>query len=224
MLMTSNPHTHYKLNMPVKIFIFEDSWMYLEALISVLGRENDIEVVGAETDVEPGLEKAIQVRPDIVLLDLFFNKENVGLQAAAELRGRLPETKVIIYSEHLDEKNIFAALDLGVAGYLLKSDVQEPNILLRAVSTVHQGGEYFTPSIKGKIRDRFQDKRKLNLSGREIEVLEWIAQGLSNRDIALTLKIDERTVANHVANILSKLYAKNRTEAVAIGKREKVID
>lgn len=115
------------------------------------------------------------------------------------------------------------ASDAGAFGYILKSDVQDIDIILRAIHTVHQGGEYFTPSIKEKLRSRISGKSKFGLSKREIEVLREIAKGLSNRTIADELRIDERTVANHVSNILFKINAKNRTEAVAISRREGII-
>jgi DNA-binding NarL/FixJ family response regulator len=223
-LMTELSNTAYIGRMLIKVFIFEDHWMYREALVSVLGRQQGLEILGAEEDVKAGLDKAFKLKPDVIIMDIRFKGEDSGIEATAELQKILPETKVIIFSEHPDEEHILVASDAGAVGYILKNDVQDADIIINAINTVYQGGEYFTPSIKEKLKNRILGKRKFGLSKREIEVLKAIAKGLSNRMIAGELFIDERTVANHVSNILFKLNAKNRTEAAAICRGEGIID
>ena len=224
--MTKDAKTCYRHDMPVKVFIFEDHWMCREALVSVLGKEDGIEIMGTSEDAREGLPACIDCKPDVVLMDVLFRGERLGLQATAELKEKLPETKVIIFTEFPDEETLQGAVKAGASGFLLKKEVQDPEIILNAIRAVHHGDAYLTPSMIAKVLNvvrRLSDKDKYELTKRERQILKLISEGNDNRGIAKDLQIDERTVANHVSNLLFKMNAKNRTEAAAIARKEGIL-
>jgi DNA-binding NarL/FixJ family response regulator len=133
---------------------------------------------------------------------------------------------VIIFTNFPDSETLNAAILAGAAGYLLKEETSNPKILIWAIREVAQGNSYMTPRISAEIlkviRNRNHSKQ-MGLTQRELELIKFMAEGLNNREIARTLKIKERTVANHVSNILFKLNAKNRTEAVRIARNNNLL-
>lgn len=225
--MTKDRNPCYRETMPIKVLIFEDHWMCREALISVLGKEDGVELAGAVEDVYVGLEEAERIKPDVVLMDVLFHGEKLGIQATVELKKILPDTKVIIFTEFPDEDTLQSAIKAGASGFLLKKEVQDPDVILQAICSVHRGDAYMTPSMTAKILrvvQRLSDHDKYELTKREIEILKLITEGKDNKEIAKALEIDIRTVANHVSNLLFKMSAKNRTEAAAIARREGLVD
>jgi DNA-binding NarL/FixJ family response regulator len=225
--MTDDNRTCYKQGMPIKVFIFEDHWMCREALVSVLSKEKGIEIAGATENVQEGIEEAARIKPDVVLMDIRFHKENLGIGATSTLKEKLPETKVIIFTEFPDEEILRGAIKAGASGFLLKKEVQDPDIITNAIRTVHRGDAYITPSITAKILNeikRLTEKCKFELTKRELQILRFMTEGKDNNGIAKALDIDIRTVANHVSSILFKMNATNRTEAAAIARKEVVVD
>ena len=211
---------------PIKIFIFEDDWMCREALVSVLGKEEGIDVIGDAEDVHVGLERALKINPDIILMDIRYHGEDLGIEATSTIKEKLPETKVIVFTAFPDEENLRDAVKAGASGYLLKKEVQDPDTIAQAIHTVYRGNAYMTPAITAKILDVIKGltkKRKYELTKREVEILKLMADGKDNKEIASSLSINIRTVANHVSNILFKMNAKNRTEAGAIARREGLV-
>jgi DNA-binding NarL/FixJ family response regulator len=209
--------------MSIKVYIFEDHWMCREALVSVLGNENGIEIVGAVEDVQKGLMDIQWLKPDVVLMDILFQGQKLGIQATSTLKEKLPQTKVIIFTEFPDEETLQNAVKAGASGFLLKKEVQDPAIIAHAIRTVHQGDAYLTPSMTTKILNvvkRLAESNTYELTKREIQIVKLIAQGKDNREIGEALSIDIRTVANHISNLLFKMNAKNRTEAAAIARRD----
>jgi DNA-binding NarL/FixJ family response regulator len=207
----------------IKVFIFEDGWMYREALVAVLGQEADLEVVGAAADVTEGLAELPAAKPDVVLMDLRFNGKTQGLEATAKIKAMRPETKVIIFTEFPEDTDLTEAVQAGASGFLDKKEVQDPAILVDAIHTVQQGDAYLTRTAATKAVREI--RRLLNaLTGRELQILKLIAEGLGNKQIAQRLGTTERTVANHSSNIFSKLNVHNRTEAVAVARREGLIE
>lgn len=213
--------------MRIKVYIFEDNWMCREALVSVLGQENGIDITGSTDDVRKGIEEVIKIEPDIILMDIRFHQENLGIEAASILVKKLPETKIIIFTEFHDEENLRNAINAGASGFLLKKEVQDPKVIINAIRTVYQGDAYITPSMTVKILSEIKrlssEKHKYDLTKRELEILRVLSEGHDNKKIAQIFNIDVRTVANHVSNILFKMSAKNRTEAVVIAKKEGII-
>ncbi|MEC4676055.1 MAG: response regulator transcription factor [Nitrospirota bacterium] len=213
--------------MPIRIFIFEDHWMCREALVSVLNKESGIEVLGSTGNVRKGIEEVIGIRPEVVLMDIRFHGENLGIGATSTIKDKLPETNVIIFTEFPDEETLQSAVKAGASGFLLKNEVQDPDIIINAIQAVHHGDAYMTPSMTSKIlkvMKRLTDSRKYELTKRELQILKLITDGNDNKGIAGALDIETRTVANHVSNILFKLNVKNRTEAAAIARKEGLID
>jgi DNA-binding NarL/FixJ family response regulator len=196
--------------------------MCREALVAVLRKEAGLNVVGVAADVGDGLSRLPKASPDVVLMDLRFNGEIKGIEATRRIRKRLPQTKVIIFTDFPEDVRLTEAVQAGSSGFLDKKEVQDPAILVEAIHTVHKGDAYFTRTAATKA---VRELRRLAnaLTNRELEVLKVMAEGAGNQEIASRLKISERTVANHVGSILSKLYAKNRTEAVALARREQLI-
>ncbi len=213
--------------MRIRLFIFEDHWMCREALVSVLGKRDEIEIVGTAENPDEGIKEAVKIKPDIILMDIRFQNENRGIEATSTLLRELPETKVIIFTEFHDEENLRKAINAGASGFLLKKEVKDPDAIFNAIQAVYYGDAYITPSITAKVLKeikRLSGKNKIELTKRELEVLNIMAFGQDNRGIAKELNIDIRTVANHVSNILFKMTAKNRTEAVAIARKEGMIE
>lgn len=225
--MTNKSNTSYTAGMPIKVFIFEDHWMCREALVSVLGKDDRIEIAGTAEDVPTGLEDCSRTKPDVVLMDVLFRGERLGIHATGELKKRQPNAKVIIFTEFPDDETLQSAVKAGASGFLLKKEVQDPDIIVNAIRTVHHGDAYLTPSMTAKILKvvrRLTDKDKYELTKRELEILKLVTDGKDNKEIANILDIDIRTVANHVSNLLFKMSAKNRTEAAAIGRREGLLE
>jgi DNA-binding NarL/FixJ family response regulator len=211
---------------PIKVFIFEDHWMCREALVKVLGQEKDLAVVGAVEDVREGMEKVVKAEPDVILMDVLFKGQRLGIDATAALKKQFPEAKVIVFTEFPDEQTLRDAVTAGASGFLLKREVQAPELIVAAIRSVHRGDAYLTPSMTAKILSvvqRLAEPDRYGLTKRELEVLVLIAEGKDNKGIARLLGIDDRTVANHVSNLLFKMNAKNRTEASAIARREGLI-
>lgn len=201
--------------------------MCREALMAVLEKAADIELAGASDRVKDGLEECKTLKPDVVIMDVQFQGEKLGIGATVSLRKALPDTKVIIFTEFPDEATLQSAVQAGASGFLMKKEVEDPDIITGAVRAVHRGEAYLTPSMTAKILNvvqRLSENDKYGLTKREMEVLKFIAEGKDNRGIAKTLSIDDRTVANHVSNLLFKMNARNRTEAAAIARREGIVD
>ena len=213
--------------MPIRVFIFEDHWMCREALVAVLGKADDIQIVGAVEEVQEGFRETVKLKPDVVLMDVLFHGVRLGIQTTAAIKKALPETKVVVFTEFPDEDTLRNAVKAGASGFLLKKEVQDPDIIVNAIRTVHHGHAYLTPLMTEKILNvvrHASEKDGYELTRREREILQLINEGKSNKAIARELSIDIRTVANHVNNLLYKMDAKNRTEAAAIARKEGLID
>lgn len=227
MLMTYENKISITDAMPIKLFIFEDNWMCREAIVTVLGRESGIDIAGSSGNVDEGMSEALRIIPDVVLMDIRFDREDLGIAATTRLKCEIPESKVIIFTDYNDEENLRQAIKAGASGFLLKSEIRDPELLVRAIKTVHLGDAFMTPSITARVlREirRLSEETGFDLTGRELQILRLIADGRDNRSIAGGLGIEVRTVANHVSNILFKMDARNRTEAAAIARREGLLE
>ncbi|MBU1055516.1 MAG: response regulator transcription factor [Proteobacteria bacterium] len=213
--------------MLIKVFIFEDHWMCREALVAVLGKAGNIQIVGAVEEVGEGFQRAVKLKPDVVLMDVLFHGVKLGIQATAAIKKALPETKVLVFTEFPDEDTLRNAVKAGASGFLLKKEVQDPDVIVNAIRTVHRGHAYLTPLMTEKILNVVRhaaEKDGYELTKRELEILQLINKGKNNKAIATELGIDIRTVANHVSNLLFKMDANNRTEAAAIARREGILE
>jgi DNA-binding NarL/FixJ family response regulator len=208
---------------PIRVFVFEDEWMCREAIQSVIERTSGIEMVGAAAHAAQALETMTALKPDVILMDIRLQGGIDGIQATEILTRCCPDARIVIFTSFPDPDTLNAAILAGAAGYLLKEETGNPDILIQAIREVSQGNAYMTPRISAeilKVIRKSSHRNPFGLTRRELEILGLIAEGLNNRAIAHALTIQERTVANHVSNILFKINAKNRTEAACIARKQ----
>ena len=200
----------------ISVLIVDDHGVVRQGLRTYLELLDDIDIVGeAENGVE-AVEQVRQQQPDIVLMDLVM-PEMDGVEATRQSLVASPSTKVIVLTSFSEDELVFPAIEAGATGYLLK-DV-DPSDLHQAIQAVHEGEVKLHPDITKKLMHRVttpqidSDAALDDLTPRELEVLSLIAQGQSNREIAIGLSISEKTVKTHIGNILSKLHLSDRTQA-----------
>lgn len=198
-----------------------------QGLKTILDLEEDFVVVGEASDGQQALQQALEVLPDVVLMDIQMPNLN-GVAATAQLSAALPTTKVIILTTFDYDEYIFDGIKAGARGYLLKDTPADD--LFAVIRRVHAGESIVQPSIATRMiaefsrrRDTFQQPSYEPLSEREREVLRLIADGKSNREISNTLILAEGTVKNHVSAILEKLHAANRTHAARLAREQGLI-
>ena len=209
-----------------RILLVDDQRLMRDGLRTLLELEGDLEVVGEAADGTEALESYAAVRPDVVLMDVRMPKMD-GVEATRRVIDRWPTARVIILTTFDDDEYVFEGLRAGARGYLLK-DVSGHE-LAEAVRTVAAGGALIEPSIARKVLSEFarlapparppEEGLPEPLSEREREVLQALALGLSNREIAIRLSLAEGTVKNYVTSILQKLGVRDRTQA-AVRARE----
>jgi len=203
----------------IRIVIADDHAVVRQGTRSLLEREKDLEVVGEAADGEEAVKIVDQLNPDVAIIDIAMPKLN-GVEVTRQIKPRHPSTAVLILTAYDDDEYIFALLEAGAAGYLLKDvDSQE---VVRAVRAVHTGESVLHPAIARKVISRLtspatkvgEEKPTVELTEREMEVLKLAARGMSNSDIASKLFISMRTVQGHLSSIFNKLSVGSRTEAV----------
>jgi DNA-binding NarL/FixJ family response regulator len=203
----------------VRVVIVDDDDLMRAGLKSVLASDESVQVVGEAGDGVEALESTRASRPDVVLMDVRM-PERDGIAATRELLEAAPDVKVLILTTFEEDDYIFGALSAGASGFLLKRT--RPEELIAAIHTVAGGDSLLSPSVTRRVIDRMArqpppraSSRKLQLlTPREREVLELVAQGLSNAEIATTFVIEESTVKTHVKRILAKLGLRDRVQAV----------
>ncbi len=210
---------------PVRLLVCDDHRILGDAISAIAARDRAIEVVAPPVTRAEGLEEAVTANaPDVVLLDVTFERGSMsGLEAAAGLAERYPSVRVLFLTSRDDPELLVAAAELGTAGVVHKSDSLED--LLPTILRVARGEDLFdAPTLARAVREvavareaaAAAAKPLERLSPRERQVLDLLAEGATNADVAARLVISERTVEGHVAAVLSKLDARTRTEAVAI--------
>ena len=215
----------------IRVLIADDQALFRRGLYVVLGTEEGIEVVAEAENGEEAIQKAAELAPDVVLMDVRMPKVN-GIESARQIRADVPTTKILMLTVSDEEDDLYEAIKAGANGYLLKEiSVEE---VAEAIRAVVQGQSLISPSMASKLLNEFnalvkraEEKQQFPapaLTTREIEVLRLVAKGMSNREIADDLYISENTVKNHVRNILEKLHLHNRMEAVIYAVRERLLD
>ncbi|WP_078543833.1 response regulator [Litchfieldia alkalitelluris] len=217
--------------MKTTIVIIDDHQLFREGVKRILDFEASFEVIAEGDDGEEALELIEEHKPDVVIMDINMPQTN-GIEATRRLIEANPETKVIILSIHDDESYVTHALKTGASGYLLKE--MDADSLVEAVKVVADGGSYLHPKVTHNLVKEYRRliqngqatavavaepeiRRPLHiLTRRECEVLQLLADGKSNRGVGDALYISEKTVKNHVSNILQKMNVNDRTQAVVV--------
>ena len=204
----------------IRLLLIDDQRLMRDGLRTILELEEDFEIVGEAADGQAGLDAYAALEPDVVLMDIRMPGMD-GVEATRRMVERWPEARVIILTTFDDDEYIFEGLRVGALGYLLK-DVSGDE-LAQAIRKVAAGGALIEPSVARKVLAEFARletaSRPLNegladpLSERELEVLQLLGQGLSNKQIAAELYLAEGTIKNYVSNILDKLGVSDRTQA-----------
>ncbi|HEX5110760.1 MAG TPA: response regulator transcription factor [Vicinamibacterales bacterium] len=202
----------------ISVLLVDDHPVVHEGVQAALARTPDIRLVRAVDTVEAAVTAMSEVRPDVVLLDVRLGRED-GLTAIGTLIAVHPHVRILVFSAYDVDAYVLGALRAGARGYALKGAPGAE--LVAAIRRVHEGESYVSPSLSAKLVDQIQARSRGSrlLTPRELMVLQLMATGLSNRDIASSLEISERTVKFHVTAILNKLGADNRTQAVAMAGR-----
>ena len=206
----------------IRILIADDHAIVREGLRALLATEPDLELVAEATDGIQAVTKARAFKPDVILLDLMMPRMD-GVEAITEIKKDWQEAHIIVLTSFSDDEKVFSAIRSGALGYLLKDS--SPQDLLNAIHTVAKGEGFLSPSIASKVMREINQPPKLPptkdpLTERENEILQLVAQGLTNDQIAERLVVSERTVRTHVSNILAKLQLANRTQAALYALKE----
>ncbi|WP_339228704.1 response regulator transcription factor [Oceanobacillus sp. FSL K6-2867] len=199
----------------IKVLFVDDHEMVRIGVSAYLSAQPDIDVVAEADDGAPAVELALELRPDIILMDLVM-KEMDGIEATKRIIEKWPEAKIIIVTSFLDDEKVYPALEAGATSYMLKTS--KASEIAKAIRATHGGQSILEPEVTGKIMNRMRHKPEAalhdQLTEREMEILLLIAQGKTNQEIADELFIALKTVKVHVSNILGKLEVQDRTQAV----------
>ena len=208
----------------IRLLLVDDHAVVREGLRAFLRLQPDLEVCGEAADGEAAVRLAASLHPDVVLLDLVMPSGD-GLSALRAIRERAPASRVLVLTSYADDAQLFAAMEAGAAGYMLK-DV-EPDALAAAIRDVAAGRPALHPQVARRLmRQRGADAEPglADLTARERDVLRLIVEGLANKEIAARLRIGEKTVKTHVSRVLGKLGVGDRTQAAVLAIRLRLVD
>jgi DNA-binding NarL/FixJ family response regulator len=217
----------------VNILVVDDHPMFRRGIIDILVNEEGLLVVGVAADGLQAIEKAKELAPDVILMDLNMPRCS-GLDAIQALQVEMREVNILVLTVSESKSDLFAAMKFGAKGYILKNT--EPDELVHAVLHVARGGVIVSPSMATNLLSEFKfkyiteglltesaDKASTELNSRETQVLQMISEGASNKEIADCLCISEATVRTHLRHIMNKLHLANRTQAAAYALRKGLI-
>jgi DNA-binding NarL/FixJ family response regulator len=195
---------------PTRVLVADDHPVVRAGLVSILRADPNIRVVGEAKDGLEAISKSLELKPDVILMDVFM-PGGTGLDVMVAVKDKLPGTKVLILTVSDQEDNVFQALRLGAQGYLLKS--ASINDVVDGVKRVAAGETLLSPGIVSRLVAEFRsNSNEPKLSAREIEVLKLLSEGLTNTEIGRRLFIGESTVRTYLRRLLDKLHLKNRVE------------
>lgn len=212
----------------IRVLLADDHDLFRQGVRRLLEGAADVEVIGEARTGEEAVRLVEDLIPDIVLLDITMPGLS-GIDAARLIKTASPRTGLIMLTVHADEEFLFEAIKAGAMGYLLKD--ASPDELVRAIRLIYGGEGLLAPSMAAKVMREFartRDAKELAgvlnpLTQREIEILQHVAEGLANKEIAHKLSISERTVKNHLSNIMEKLHVNSRTQAAVYALRSGLV-
>ena len=215
----------------IRVLVADDHDLFRRGLMEVLEQEDDIIVVGEARNGQQAIERAGELSPDVVFMDLNMPGQN-GIEATAYLTQKWPDLKVLVLTVSEEPADLYRTLSVGARGYVLK--ISDPQEIIDALRQVHQGWVVVSPAMAPRFLSELGQGADIGvasqaveglpagetlLTSREIEILHLLDRGLSNTELTDTLLVSENTVKTHVKNILAKLHMKNRREAAAYASR-----
>ncbi len=206
-----------------RVMIVDDHEVVREGLRSLLRRRPELAVVGEADSVESAIEEARKTEPDIVIMDVRL-PDGSGVEACREIRAERPDTKVLMLTSYGDEEAVFASIMAGAIGYLLKQT--STTTLIEAIERAMRGESLLDPAVTQRVLERVrsgkpdEDEELALLSEQERKILDLIAEGKTNKEIAKEIFLSDKTVKNYVSSILSKLNLRRRSEAAAFIARK----
>ena len=206
----------------IRVFLADDHAVVRKGLEALIGTEEGMEVIGTAVDGEEAVNKVAGLETDVILLDLQMPRKS-GIEAIVDIKEHDPSARILVLTSFSDDDKVFAAIKAGALGYILKDT--SPHELLVAIRNVHAGKSSLDPEIALKVIHELSRPSKFPpteepLTEREMEILQLVARGLSNQQIAEELVISERTARTHISNILAKLHLANRTQAALYALRQ----
>ncbi|MDN4524667.1 response regulator transcription factor [Fictibacillus fluitans] len=199
----------------IKVLFADDHEMVRIGISSYLSAQQDLDVVGEAENGKKAVELALDLRPDVILMDLVMDEMD-GIEATKKIIEQWPEAKIIIVTSFLDDEKVYPAIEAGAVSYMLKTS--KASEIADAVRNTYYGQSVLEPEVTGKMMNRMRQRTQQHpheeLTSRELEVLLLMTEGKTNQEIADTLFIAQKTVKVHVSNILSKLDVQDRTQAV----------
>lgn len=209
----------------IRVLIVDDHTIVRKGIRALLAETEGIEVVGEAGNGQEAVAQADALRPDVILMDLAMPKLD-GIEATRQIKAGRPESRILVMTSFAADDKVFPAIKAGALGYLLKES--GPEDLVQAIRQIHRGESSLHPTIARRLLQEIthpadRPPTPNPLTGREAEVLQLVAQGLSNQDIAGKLNISDPTVRTHVSNIMSKLHLATRIQAALYALREGLV-
>ncbi|MBN2547761.1 MAG: response regulator transcription factor [Anaerolineales bacterium] len=204
----------------IKILIVDDHPVVRDGLRGMLASQPDFQVLGEASDGAEALRLAHELSPDVILMDLRMPVMD-GVSATREIKGRLPQVQVLVLTTYDSDMDILPAIEAGATGYLLKDASRDE--LFQAIRQAAHGQPTLAPTVAQRLMGRMRQPAGEKLSSRELEVLQLVAEGASNSEIAARLHISQATVKSHLINIFNKLGVSDRTAAVTVALQRGIL-
>lgn len=207
---------------PIRVLVVDDHPVVRRGIKSLLAEEDDLQVVGEAANGKDAIQQVANLHPDVILMDLVM-PEMTGVEAIQHITASYPESRILVMTSFAADDKVFPSIKAGALGYLMKDS--DPEDLIRMIHQVHRGELSIHPTIARKViqelnRPPEEPLTPDPLTERELEILQLLAQGVENKEIARRLVLREATVRTHVSNILSKLHLANRVQATLYALRK----
>ncbi|MBM3129782.1 MAG: response regulator transcription factor [Chloroflexi bacterium] len=206
----------------IRLVVVDDHPVVRHGLVSMLGYEKDLQVVGEAANGQDAVRVILEQKPDVTLLDLRLPGFS-GIEVMKQVRAESPHTRFLVLTTYDTDEYIIPALSAGAQGYLLKDT--SPDELVRAIHSIAQGGAALEPGVAARFLENVAGQKNTeDLSERELEVLRFLVSGASNKAIAAQLNLSENTIKSHLSHIFDKLNVQSRAEAVAVALQRGLVN